>query len=291
MTATRPAPRRTLPRDRARIGIPRARAAPAPPGRRLRGAAAPWGVARGPRAAPARAGPRRPHTQRGAGDRRLPAERGLPALSAATLPAEGRPRGLPGGTGPDPRRRRLPRSLSRGRGPAPLLVLTALPLPKPFAPRAPPLAGAATTGGGEVRSGSTAPLPRRPRAPSSPAAPRAARHLHPAPASPHRPQDGRGRRLTARRHFPTAFPHRRRQIWYGPCYGKRGRPQYPAAGRSSAARRMSSWAAAHALRLHWRWCPFRACAPRSCVGRWSRALRGPKWSRGGTGSLKALLCN
>ena len=34
---------------------------------------------------------------------------------------------------------------------APLLVLTALPLPEPLAPRAPPLSGAATAGGGEVR--------------------------------------------------------------------------------------------------------------------------------------------
>lgn len=136
-------------------GTSRARAVPARPGRPLRGAAAPCGGAgRGSRGQHP-AGQGRGASTRSTGPGRPPASR--PSANSRAehdgTPGRGAVAGVTWRHGADP--------IGAAAGflapcraaalAAPLLVLTALPLPEPLAPRAPPLSGAATAGRGEAR--------------------------------------------------------------------------------------------------------------------------------------------
>lgn len=182
---------RARPRGRPRRGRP-------PPGRRAGGRGGrsrPGGEAGPPSAAPQPPSPARPGRPQGAGPGTAasPSSTGPPPLRPAALPAgPGRAGGFTWRQGARVSDARppagLPRSLALRPRSLPRSVLTALPLPKPLAPRAPPLRRRRHCRGRAAPRPRA--LPRCRRAASSPAALRAA--APPPPGSPRRRQDGRG---------------------------------------------------------------------------------------------------
>lgn len=169
-----------------------------PPGRRAGGRGGrsrPGGEAGPPSAAPQPPSPARPGRPQGAGPGTAasPSSTGPPPLRPAALPAgPGRAGGFTWRQGARVSDARppagLPRSLALRPRSLPRSVLTALPLPKPLAPRAPPLRRRRHCRGRAAPRPRA--LPRCRRAASSPAALRAA--APPPPGSPRRRQDGRG---------------------------------------------------------------------------------------------------
>lgn len=207
---------------------------------------------RGARASAPHTHPTRPPPARGDGDRRLALECGAPSPQPHGAPGRAGPSegGLPGGKGPEsatPTRR--PPSLPALRPQSlPRFVLTAVPLPKPLDPRAPPLhrrrhcQGRGAAGRQRGGRGTAPPPPHPPRC-----APRAAAPGLSPTATRWAAAEGSRPTVPFRAHVPRP----RRGAWYGPLYGKHGRPQFPAAGRPATSWRMSRRATAHALLLYW----------------------------------------